>query len=151
MMTSLQTKPYAFHHDEGQRLPLLGATAFVKAARAHTGGAFNLFEVACPPGFATPLHIHYAEDVAVYVLEGALTFFWGSDRQEAVPGSYLYQPRGTPHGFRVAGPAPARILYLTFPAGLDRFVIEQELPTLCSETATAAARYQIEVLGPLPE
>jgi hypothetical protein len=42
-------------------------------------------------------------------------------------------------------------LYITFPAGLDRFVIEQELLSPDSESATDAARYQIEVLGPLPE
>ena len=94
----------------------------VKATSEQTGGVFNLFEVSCPPDYATPLHIHYAEDVAVYVLEGALTFFWGSERKEAVAGSYFYQPRCTPHGFRVEGAIPARILYMTFPAGFDRFV-----------------------------
>jgi hypothetical protein len=51
----------------------------------------------------------------------------------------------------VDGATPARILYLTIPAGFDRFVIEQELLTPNSECATAAARYQIEILGPLPE
>jgi quercetin dioxygenase-like cupin family protein len=112
---------------------------------------FNLFEVSCPPAYATPLHIHYAEDVAVYVLEGALTFFWGGEKKEAVAGSYFFQPRGTPHGFRVEGATPARILYMAFPAGLDRFVIEQELPAPNSEPETDAARYKIEILGPLPE
>ena len=100
---------------------------------------------------AIPLHIHYTEDVAVYVLEGALTFFWGCERKEAVAGSYFYQPRGTPHGFRVEGAAPARILYMTIPAGFDRFVIEQELPARKSDPETDAARYKIEILGPLPE
>ena len=112
---------------------------------------FNLFDVFCPPEYATPLHIHYAEDVAVYVLEGALTFFWGSEKKEAVAGSYFYQPRGTPHGVRVEGGTPARILYITFPAGLDRFVVEQEQLAAKAEPETTAARYQIEVLGPLPE
>jgi len=150
-MISLQTKPYALHIDEGQRLQSLGALVSVKATSEQTGGAFNLFEVSCPPDYVTPLHIHYTEDVAVYVLEGALTFFWGSERREAVAGSYFYQPRGTPHGFRVDGKEPARILYMTFPAGFDRFVIEQELPAPKSEPEMDAARYKIEILGPLPE
>ena len=72
---------------------------------------------------AMPLQIHYTEDVAVYVLEGALTFFWGSEKREAAVGSFFYQPRGTPHGFRVEGARPAQILYMTMPAGFDRFVL----------------------------
>jgi quercetin dioxygenase-like cupin family protein len=125
-MRPLQTTPYMLHDEEGQRLESLGALVLLKATSEQTGGAFNLFEVSCPPAYATPLPIHYAEDVAVYVLEGALTFFWGSEQMAAVPGSYFYQPRGIPHGFRVAGRTPARMLYLTFPAGLDRFVVAQE-------------------------
>ena len=147
----MQTKPYALHRGEGQCLQSLGAWVTVKATSEQTGGVFNLFEVSYPLDYSTPLHIHYAEDVAVYVLEGALTFFWGSERKEAVAGSYFYQPRSTPHGFRVEGAIPARILYMTFPAGLDRFVVEPELLISCSEAMTTAARYQIEILGPLPE
>ena len=66
-------------------------------------------------------------------------------------GAYFFQPRGIPHGFRVEGVTPARILYMTFPAGLDRFAIEHELLASNSECVTAAARYKIEILGPLPE
>ena len=150
-MSLFQTKPYTLSRDEGQSLQASGALVCVKATAEQTGGAFSLFEVMCPPGYATALHIHYAEDVAVYVLEGALSFFWGSEQQAAVAGSYFYQPRGIPHGFRVEGGTPARMLYLTFPGGLDRFVLEQELLVPHSEPGTAAARYQIEILGPLPE
>jgi quercetin dioxygenase-like cupin family protein len=150
-MRPLQTRPYTLNDEEGQSLQSLGALVSVKATWEQTGGVFNLFEVSCPPDYATPLHIHYTEDVTVYVLEGALTFFWGSEKKEAAAGAYFFQPRGTPHGFRVEGGTPARILYMTFPAGFDRFVIEQERPTPNSEPATAAARYKIEVLGPLPE
>ncbi len=150
-MIPLQTKPYMLNDEEGQSLQSLGALVSVKATWEQTGGVFNLFEVSCPSEYATPLHIHYAEDVAVFVLEGALTFFWGSEKKEAVAGSYFFQPRGTPHGFRVEGGIPARILYMTVPAGFDRFVIEYKLPTSMSEPETAAARYKIEILGPLPE
>ena len=150
-MRLLQTKPSMLHAQEGQCLESLGALVLLKATSEQTGGVFNLFEVSCPPEYATPLHIHYAEDVAVYVLDGALTFFWGSEPKAALTGSYFYQPRGIPHGFRVEGRTPARMLYLTFPAGLDRFVIEQQHQAPNAEPETAAARYQIEILGPLPE
>ena len=150
-MAYLKTKPYALRCDEGQRLQSMGALISVKATSEQTSGAFNLFDVACPPGFATPLHIHYTEDVAVYVLEGALTIFWGSEKKEAIAGSYFFQPRGTPHGFRVEGVELAQILYMTIPAGFDCFVFEQELLAPGSESEVVAARYKIEVLGPLPE
>lgn len=151
MTRPLQTKPYMLHNEEGQFLQALGAWVSIKATSEQTGGAFNLFEVACPPDYATPLHIHYTEDVTVYVLEGALTFFWGSNKKKAVAGSFFYQPRGTPHGFRVEGAALARILYMTAPAGFDRFLLEHELITPESDAEEDAARYKIEILGPLPE
>lgn len=150
IMAFLQTKPYALQRDQGQRLQALGALVSVKATAEQTGGAFNLFDVSCPPNFATSVHIHYAEDVAIYVLRGALTFYWGTEKTEAIAGAYFFQPRGTPHGFCVAGATPARILYMTFPAGLDRFVIEQACRAPKSEPETDAARYKIEILGPLP-
>ena len=149
-MRFLQTKPYMLNNEEGQFLQALGASVSIKATSEQTGGVFNLFEVSCPPGYTTPLHIHYTEDVAVYVLEGALTFFWGNEKKKAVAGSYFFQPRGTPHGFRVDDGTPTRILYITMPAGFDRFVLEHELPTPELESGTNAARYKIEILGPLP-
>ena len=90
-MRSFQTKPYMLNHEEGQFLEALGASVSIKATSEQTGGAFNLFETSCPPDYATPLQIHYTEDVAVYVLEGALTFFWGSEKREAAVGSLFYQ------------------------------------------------------------
>ncbi|MBL8102878.1 MAG: hypothetical protein JNM02_10140, partial [Anaerolineales bacterium] len=80
--TSLQTKPYMLSDGE-QRFESLGALVNIQASAEQTGGAFNLFDVVCPPGYETPLHIHYAEDVAIYVLEGVLDIFWGDERRQA--------------------------------------------------------------------
>lgn len=151
MMRSLQTKPYTLDNEEGQFLQTLGASVLIKATSEQTGGVFNLFEVSCPPDYATSLHIHYTEDVAVYILEGALTLVCGTEKKEARSGSFIYQPRGTPHGFRVDGTVPARLLYMTAPAGFDRFVIEPRKPNPRSKPEMDAARYKIEILGPLPD
>ena len=150
-MRFFQTKPYMLDNKEGQFLQALRASVAIKATSEQTGGVFNLFEASCPPDYSTPLLIHYTEDVAIYVLEGTLIFFWGSEKKEAVAGAFFYQPRGTPHGFRVVGGVPARILYMTIPAGFDRFVLEHKLPIPESEREADAARYKIEILGPLPE
>ncbi len=152
MSNTILKTPYALAHDEGKRIySFEELLTVVKANSEQTGGAFNLFDVVCPPGFATLLHIHYAEDVAVFVLEGALTSFWGNDKCEARAGSFLFQPRGTPHGFRVNGDSPARILYITIPAGFDRFILEHQWASQINEIEDNAARYKIEILGPLPE
>ena len=150
-MSPSQTQPYSLTCEEGQCLCLFETQVLIKASSEQTDGVFNLFEVTCLPGYATSLDIHYAEDVAIYVLEGALTVFWGSEKRQAQAGSYFYQPRGIPHGFRVQGTTPARLLYMTSPAGLDRFIAEQGQFALDCESMTAAARYKIEILGPLPE
>jgi quercetin dioxygenase-like cupin family protein len=150
-MSPVQTTPYMLLNKEGQFLQALGAIVTIKATSQQTGGVFNLFEIECPPGFDTPLIIHYTEDVAIYVLVGALAMFWGSEKREAAAGAFFYQPRGTPHGFRVKGHASTRILYMTVPAGFDGFMHENALCVPESEQETAAARYKIEVLGPLPE
>ncbi len=150
-MQSLQINPYMLECDEGHRLEAWGAGVVVKAGTEETGRAFNLLAVSGPKGFATPLHIHYSEDVAVYVLEGSLTIYWGDERQEATAGAYFFQPRGTPHGFRVTGDAGARILYLTVPAGFDGFICAASRSAGDCDPMTTAAGYQIEILGPLPE
>jgi mannose-6-phosphate isomerase-like protein (cupin superfamily) len=98
------------------------------------------------------------EDEAVYVLAGQLTFHVGGRQVVAAAGSYVYQPRGIAHGFRVDREAPARILCLTIPAGADHSLhpgaadaTQLGPPGLELETlADLAARFNIDVLGPLP-
>ena len=119
-MSSPLRQPHTLAPDEGPTFWILGLPGRAKATGVQTGGTFSLVEALCPPGYATPLHIHYLEDEAVYVLDGNLTFFCGGKQVAAVPGSYVYLPRGIAHGFCVHGNAPALILALTVPAGADQ-------------------------------
>lgn len=137
-------------NDAENRLYSLGALVSIQASAEQTAGAFNLFDVLLPTGYETPLHIHYAEDVAIHVLEGTLNIFWGEERKQAEAGSFFFQPRGMPHGFRVTGQSAARILFMTFPAGFDRFVLEHSKPISDLEAIVSEAQYKIEGLGPLP-
>jgi quercetin dioxygenase-like cupin family protein len=147
--TFLQAKPYTVSGAEN-RLHSLGTLVCIQASAEQTGGAFNLFDVLLPSGYETALHIHYAEDVAIRILEGALDVFWGEERRLAEAGSFFFQPRGMPHGFRVTGTSPARILYMTFPAGFDGFVLEHSRSITEAEAMASEAHYKIEVLGTLP-
>ncbi len=144
---------------EGPVFWILGLPGQAKATGEQTAGMFSLVEALCPPGYATPLHIHYQEDEALYVLEGRLSVTTGGATTRAAAGSFLYQPRGIAHGFRVDGDTPARILCQTVPATLDHGPLEGAgQPSLLGPAALElesladlAARYRIDVLGPLPE
>lgn len=82
MTNSFPNTPYALAHNESELHYAFGELrTVVKASTEQTDGAFNPFEVTCPPGFATSLDVHYAEDTAIYVLEGELVFFLGSERK----------------------------------------------------------------------
>src|SRR5688572_24331195 len=59
---------------EAPAIWFLGSLTFVKASRDTTGGAFGLVEQLLPAGFASPYHVHHAEDESFYVIEGEATF-----------------------------------------------------------------------------
>ena len=66
-----------------------------------------------PPGtprFIAPLHVHYNDDEAWYVLEGRLVVRVGDDEVEARAGSAVFVPRGTPHTYWNPDPSPVRYL-----------------------------------------
>ena len=98
------------------------------------------------------------EDEAFYVLEGTLAILCGDTWHMAGPGSWVYGPREIPHGFRVMGTTLARMLLQCAPAGFERFVRELSLPVDAVPAppdmallVAAAAKYGIDILGPLPE
>jgi quercetin dioxygenase-like cupin family protein len=158
----MPSKPalYALAREEGQALWFLNALTHVKATGDQTGGAFGLIEQVIPAGFASPYHVHHVEDETFYILEGEVTFISGDRKIKATAGSYAFLPRDIPHGFKVD--APARLLILTTPAGFEQFVIEMGEPARDASSPPAsppdmeklmrlAAKYQLEILGPLPE
>ena len=137
----------------------LGAPTIVRATGENTRGAFGLGEqFNVPPGYATPYHVHHLEDESFYVLEGEVAIVFDGQWTTAGPGSFAFGPREIPHGYKVVGSAPARLLVLATPAGFERFVMEMSEPIAAppgppdmAKLAAVAANYKIEILGPLPE
>jgi mannose-6-phosphate isomerase-like protein (cupin superfamily) len=86
-----------------------------------TGGAFEVIEyagnAACPPP-----HVHREREECFHVLDGRFTFTLGDEEFEVTPGSWVFIPRGTRHGFTAT--ADARALILVVPAGLEDFFAE---------------------------
>src|SRR5262249_3783582 len=119
-------------------------------------------EMLAPVGPASPYHVHRAEDETFYVLEGQLEFISGERRLTGGPGSYVFLPRDIPHGFRVGGTSPARVLVLTTAGGSEGSSVDMGRPapsgTLPAPTAPdmdklipLAAKDRVEILRPLPE
>ena len=137
----------------------LGVPTLLRSPGETSGGAFSLIEQwSIPPGFGSPYHVHHLEDEAFYVLEGEVAFVCDNKWVKAGPGAYVFGPREIPHGFKVIGTAPARTLLVCSPAGFERFVLElsEDLtspaaPPETEKLASVAAKYGIDILGPLPE
>ena len=129
----------------------LGLPTVVRATAQTTNGAFGLVEhVTMRPGFASPYHTHRLEDEALYVIEGAMAVVCDGKWTLAGPGSFVFLPRNVAHGFKVHGGAPARVLLLITPGGFEQFVVEMSQPGH-AQIGELAAKYHVEIHGPLPE
>jgi quercetin dioxygenase-like cupin family protein len=133
----------------------LGLPTILRATGQTTNGAFGLVEQVLPPGFASPYHTHHLEDEAFYVLEGEIAFLCGDTWTIGRPGTYVFGPRDIAHGFKVLGDAPARFLLLCAPGGFAQFVVEMSEPAPAppdmAKLMALAAKYSIDIHGPLPE
>lgn len=137
----------------------LGVPTTLRATRESTGGAFGLMEhSAMPPGFGSPYHVHRREDESFYVIEGEMAFVVDGQWHYAGPGTFVHGPRDIPHGFAVIGTRPARMLLLATPGGFEQMVLglrrpldSPPEPPDMTALLDAAARLEIEILGPLPD
>jgi len=135
----------------------LGLPTWLKADRVGTGGRFSLIEQVIPAGFESPWHVHHSEDEAFYVLEGEVTVIAGDAHIRLGAGGTAFGPRGLPHGFRIEGNAPARVLLMTTGTDFADFVAEVSAPVNAAPAppdlaafGAAAGRHNLSILGPLP-
>jgi quercetin dioxygenase-like cupin family protein len=151
---------YGLGPGEGEALWFNGGLGVLKATSDRTGGRFAAMELLAPKGFASPLHIHRAEDEFFVVLSGEVRVRHGEDVMEAVSGSVVYGPRDVAHAFRVDS-AEARLLLFFGPAGVEGFFREGGKPAgslglpppdeqfLDKQALTEiAGRYDQEFIGP---
>lgn len=135
----------------GERMqgPAGGPLTF-KVRGAQTGGRLTALENVIAPGEGPPLHAHADADEAWWVIEGTLRFRLGEETAEAPAGTFVFVPRGTPHCFANVGAAPARILVLFTPSGMERFFDRfAALPAFDPQAfGTIGAEVGMTVLGP---
>jgi mannose-6-phosphate isomerase-like protein (cupin superfamily) len=146
--------------DEGQPFWYLGGLMNIKLGSEHTGGKFSLIEELIPVGTATPYHIHHNEDEVFYILEGEAEFVLDGRLIRANKGMLLLLPRNIPHGFRIVGEQPVRLLNMLYPSNFEQLFIQAgepaaslELPSPSkpdmSKIIEVSKKIGIEVLGPL--
>lgn len=156
-MTNTQ-EPYV-NTRENAAFRFLGIPTSTRSTAETTNGAFGLVEQwEMPVGFASPYHTHHREDESFYVLEGEIAFVCSEKWLTAGPGMFVYGPREIPHGFKIMGNSPARMLIMCTPAGFERFVLEQATPIAeppsppdMGKLMLLAAKYGIDIHGPLPQ
>ncbi|MDQ4078823.1 MAG: cupin domain-containing protein [Chloroflexota bacterium] len=113
---------------------LLWGFAVYKLLGEDTGGAFSVIEHNLQPRtLAAPMHTHRDVDEMSCVLEGEIGARIGDQEVHAGPGTLVLKPKGIPHTFWNAGPTPARLLEVIWPAGFERYF--EELDQLLSSTA----------------
>ena len=98
------------------------------------GGRYALIEFLFPRGASPPRHTH-PQDESYIVLDGQLTVQAGERRFALGPGATAAVPMGVAHTFRVDSET-ARVLVLSTPSGLERFVRDGERPGRGSNAAT---------------
>jgi quercetin dioxygenase-like cupin family protein len=154
------TNGYGLGPGEGEALWFNRGLAVLKATGDQTDGHFAVMELLAPKGFASPLHIHHAEDEFFVVLSGEVRVQHGETVSEAVPGSLIYGPRDVPHAFHVDS-EEARLLLFFGPAGVEGFFRDGGKPAGFLGLPPAAeefldrlqlkeigARYNQEFVGP---
>ena len=149
-------RPIVHLPGEGRAIDMGAFGMTVKADASDTAGSFSLLEAAEPPGFGPPMHTHEDAGEAFYVLEGEYLIFLDEQEFRCPAGSFVFIPAGHVHGFRV-GDVPSRKLVIFSPAAMVGYFDELERAAALSEPlddtalATMAARYNMRVLGPVPE
>lgn len=146
--------------DSGEARWFLGTLATIKIAGEQTGGRYAIFENLLPHEAAPPLHCH-PQDETFYVIEGALTVWLDGEPKHCGAGSIAFFPGGSPHTFFVESET-ARVLVLSTPAGIERFVRalsepaqERRLPDDDNYPTSESikqifAKHDVAILGPAP-
>ena len=159
------SEPTVLRAEDGEAIWAVGALMVLKRDGSATGGAYTLVDHTAPAGYETPYHVHHNEDELFYVLEGELECLYGEggkNRVRASPHDTVVLPRDVPHGFRVLGEQPCRMVVQVTPGGLEELFRNVGEPAPRLETpppsepepaalAEAAAEYDLDILGPLPE
>ena len=121
------TQAMATQAGQGEARWWFGALAVIKVTAEDTGGQLSIVEMTEAPGAEAPLHVHYREDEAFWILEGEVTLYVGDEVIEASAGDFAWGPRDIPHRYTV-GPNGCRMLFICAPGGFENLVRDMSEP-----------------------
>ena len=110
------------HRGEGRSLHAGGSGTDFKLWSEATGGILSVVEHPIDPGVLVPPHVHSREDQTSYVVEGTIDILVGDSVIHCAAGSYVFKPRGVPHTFWNPGTEPARLVEISTPGGIERYM-----------------------------
>ena len=149
-------RPFALAAGDGASVenPTGGVTTF-KALSDQSAGGLTVIEGVSAPGEGPPLHVHREQDEFIYTLDGTFRVKLGDDLIEALPGSFVFIPRNTPHTWQNSGEAFSRFLATLVPASVEFEEFFHRYGELSPEergveafSRLAAETRAMEVLGP---
>lgn len=109
----------------GETLRAAGTQTTFKVKSDQTSGRFSLAEYNLPAGFGgPPPHVHRKFEHAWYILEGQIQIQLNEQTVTAGQGAFIFVPAGAVHTFSNPGDAPARMLAIDTPGGLEPYYEE---------------------------
>jgi mannose-6-phosphate isomerase-like protein (cupin superfamily) len=102
---------------------------WISACGSETRDTLISIEQIIPSGFASPWHVHYDEDESFYVIDDTVTVQVADRSVTLNVGDYAFSPRGIPHGSRIEGATPARVLLMFNGGEFANFVRATSKPT----------------------
>lgn len=123
---------------------------FKVAARDSGGNVFIIEHNNLVKG-GPPLHLHLHQEEWFYVMEGAVIFQVGDQRQRLGPGESVLAPRQIPHTFSAVAATPSRMLIVFTPARMmEQFFRDTAHPNPPVLDAALFRKYEMEYVGPSP-
>jgi quercetin dioxygenase-like cupin family protein len=99
----------------------VGGTVSLMVRGSDTGGSVTALETTAAPGEGPPLHCHANEGELLYVIDGTFRFRLEDEVSEASAGGIVFIPRGVRHTWQNVADAPARMLAVFTPSGMEQF------------------------------
>lgn len=109
---------------EGHGKSIPGSPFLQKILDVDTNGSFVVLEATMAPRELVMPHTHSREDEFTYVYQGEIGARVGDQELTVKAGSFLFKPRGIPHGMWNPTDEPAILLEIISPAGFEQFFEE---------------------------
>lgn len=98
---TLVDKALILRPDEGETFSMNGLSLTLKVTSENSNDQLGLYAIKLAPmAIGAKLHYHRFMDETFIVNKGTLTIQTGTEEVAATPGTVVYAPRFTPHGFR---------------------------------------------------